>query len=130
MFKFTIHISTFILSFGFFLSYLTGFQPLAPAPAQQAEQYPLAGFRPEHDGQAMSSAALLSAQGSPSSAPTVKSSDLSGKYRGCVLEKLNAQQAADEADKERSGSAMAGVSWHHLQMLAPLLHYDPRAALS
>jgi hypothetical protein len=103
MFKFTLYILTFILSFGLFLAYLTAFQHLAPAPAQQAEQHPLVGIRPEHAaaGQAMTSATQLSAPGSPSSAPGANVNDLSGKYRECVIETIKAQQAANEADEER-----------------------------
>jgi hypothetical protein len=41
---------------------------------------------------------------------------------------MEAQQAAEEAGKERSARAMPGISWRHLQMIAPLLHYDPKAA--
>jgi hypothetical protein len=128
MFKFTLYIAAFILSFGLCLAYLTGFQRLAPAPVQQAEQHPLVGVPPEHAaaGQAMASAAQLSAPGSPSSAPAVNFNDLSGKYRECVLEKINALQSVEEAAEERS--ATRGLSWRHLQMIAPLLHYDPEAA--
>jgi hypothetical protein len=129
MFKFTLYIAAFILSFGLCLTYLAGFQPLAPAPVQQAEQHPLVGVPPEHAaGQALSSAALLSAPGSPSSAPAVNFNDLSGKYRGCVFATMEAQQAGEEAGKERSARAMPGISWRHLQMIAPLLHYDPKTA--
>jgi hypothetical protein len=46
VFKFTLYIAAFILSFSLFLAYLTGFQPLAPASVQQAEQHPLVGIPP------------------------------------------------------------------------------------
>jgi hypothetical protein len=111
MFKFTLFISTFILSFGLFFAYLTAFQ-YAPAPAQQAEQHPLVGIRPERAGQAMTSAAQLSAPGSPSSVPTVNFNDLSEKYRGCMLEIMEAQQAAKD----------------HTQKVWSMQHYDPKTA--
>ena len=128
MFKFTLYIAAFILSFGLCLAYLTGFQPLAPAPAQQAEQHPLMGVPPEHAaaGQAMASAAQLSAPASPSSAPAVNFNDLSGKYRECVLETIKAQQAAK--DSHTFADAVRGMSMHQLKDYMSMLHYDPKTA--
>src|ERR1700722_14045876 len=91
---------------------------------QQAEQRPLVGVPPEHAaaGQAMANGAQLSAPGAPSSAPAVNFNDLSEKYRGCVLETIKAQQAAEEAANKRFVRATEGMSWRQLQMFTGMQH--------